>query len=261
MSFARLDCAPVSTAPEPHLSLVVPVYNEGERLASSLDRLQQFRAGLERSSELLLVDDCSEPRTNALLDGFARATPGVTLLRNDENRGKGFSVSRGMLAARGAFRVFTDADLAYPPGEVSKIVRDLEAGADVAIACRVLPESRSVMSPTFFSYLYTRHVMSRMYNALVRLVLIDGVLDTQAGLKGFTARAAGLIFPRVSIPRFGFDVEALFIARKHGLVIRQTAVDFRYDEEATTVKFAQDAVRMARDLVRIRENDRRGRYD
>jgi dolichyl-phosphate beta-glucosyltransferase len=166
-----------------------------------------------------------------------------------------------MLAARGAYRVFTDADLAYPPAEVSKIVRDLEAGADVAIACRVLPESRYLMSPTFFSYLYTRHVMSRVYNALVRLALIKGVLDTQAGLKGFTAHAAGVIFSRITIPRFGFDVEALFIARKHGLSIRQTAVDFRYDEEATTVKFAQDAMRMARDLYRIRDNDRRGKYD
>lgn len=251
----------MSTANDPHLSLVVPVYNEGDRITSSLDRLQAFRAGLPRPSELILVDDSSEAATGALLDGFARANPSVTLLRNEENRGKGFSVSRGMLEARGAYRVFLDANLAYPPSEVSKVLRDLEAGADVAIACRVLPESRYLMSPSFFSYLYTRHVMSRVYNALVRLVLIQGVLDTQAGLKGFTARAAGVIFPRISIPRFGFDVEALFIARKHGLTIQQTAVDFRYDEEATTVKFAQDAARMARDLYRIRENDLRGRYD
>jgi dolichyl-phosphate beta-glucosyltransferase len=251
---------PTSNA-HPHLSLVVPVYNEGERIRSSLELLQEFRTGLPCTSELILVDDCSERATAGPLEDFAGATPDVTLLRNEENRGKGFSVSRGMLVARGAYRVFTDADLAYPPREVSKILRDLEAGADVAIACRVLPESRYLMSPSFFSYLYTRHVMSRVYNALVRLVLIGGVLDTQAGLKGFTARAAEMIFPRISIPRFGFDVEVLFIARKHGLGIRQTAVDFRYDEEATTVKFAQDAARMARDLYRIRENDRRGRYD
>ena len=247
--------------PTPHLSLIVPVYNEGQRITSSLEQISAFLASLTRPAELILVDDHSGAPTSELLVEFARGRRGVTLLRNEQNRGKGFSVARGMLAAGGAYRVFTDADLAYPPSEVGKVLRDLETGADVAIACRVLPESRYVMSPTFFSYLYTRHVMSRVYNGLVRHALIEGVLDTQAGLKGFTARAATVIFSRVSIPRFGFDVEALFIARKHGLTIKQTAVDFRYDEEATTVRFALDAARMARDLYRVRVNDRRGLYD
>ncbi len=248
-------------SPTPHLSVVVPVYNEAARLPSSLAQLRDFLSGLADPWELLLVDDHSDGDTVEVLEGFARETPGVTVIRNESNRGKGFSVSRGMREARGAYRVFTDADLAYPAPEVSRIVATLRAGADVAIACRVLPESRYLMSPTFFSYLYTRHVMSRAFNALVRATLIPGVLDTQAGLKGFTARAADIVFPRVSIPRFGFDVEALFIARKHGLVVRQTPVNFRYDEEASTVKFAQDAARMARDLVRVRLNDRRGLYD
>jgi dolichyl-phosphate beta-glucosyltransferase len=246
--------------PAPHLSLVVPVFNEASRMPASLGQLRSFLAAQSFSTELILVDDCSDRETASVLEEFVADDGRVTLLRNEENRGKGFSVARGMRAAQGAYRVFTDADLAYPAAEVSKILRDLEAGADVAIACRVLPESRYMMSPSFFSYLYTRHVMSRVYNGLVRLVLVPGVLDTQAGLKGFTARAAELIFSRVSIPRFGFDVEALFIAQKHGLAIKQTAVQFRYDEEATTVKFAKDAARMARDLYRIRRNDARGLY-
>ena len=145
--------------------------------------------------------------------------------------------------------MFTDADLAYPPEEVNKILRDLEAGADVAIACRVLPESRYLMSPSFFHYLYTRHVMSRVFNLLARTVLLRDVLDSQAGLKGFTAAAAEMVFPRITIPRFGFDVEALFIAQKHGLSVQQTAVFFRYDEEPTTVKFAQSAFTMALELL------------
>ena len=115
-------------------------------------------------------------------------------LRQGRQRG-----ARHAPAARGRYRVFTDADLAYPPSEVNKILRDLEAGADVAItACRVLPESRYLMSPTFFHYLYTRHVMSRVFNAMVRLVLLRDVLDTQAGLKGFTARAAQAVFSRLN---------------------------------------------------------------
>jgi dolichyl-phosphate beta-glucosyltransferase len=166
-----------------------------------------------------------------------------------------------MRVARGAYRVFTDADLAYPTTEIDKILDALRGGADVAVACRVLPDSRYLMSPTFFSYLYTRHVMSRLFNALVRWTLIPRVRDTQAGLKGFTAAAAELVFPRVTIPRFGFDVEALFIARKFGLSIEQVAVNFRYDEEPTTVRFVKDAAEMARDLGRIRTNEWRRRYD
>lgn len=248
------------TPAPPHLSLVVPVYNGADRLPSSLGQLRDFLREQKCSSELILVDDCSGPETRAILEAFAGDTSGVRLIRNEENRGKGSAVTRGMRAAVGSFRVFTDADLAYPAGEVAKILAELENGADVAIACRVLPESRYLMSPTFFSYLYTRHVMSRVFNAIVRLTLIPRVLDTQAGLKGFTAHAAEIVFPRVTIPRFGFDVEALFIARKHRLSLAQTAVYFRYDEEPTTVRFAQDAVRMIRDLVHIRRNDWRGRY-
>jgi dolichyl-phosphate beta-glucosyltransferase len=244
----------------PHLSLVVPVYNGADRLPSSLEQLRDFLRAQPYASELILVDDCSNAETRAILETFASTMSEVRLIRNEENRGKGNAVTRGMRAAVGNYRVFTDADLAYPASEVGKILADLEAGADVAIACRVLAESRYLMSPTFFSYLYTRHVMSRMFNAVVRWTLIPHVLDTQAGLKGFTAHAAEIVFPRITIPRFGFDVEALFIAKKHNLSLTQTAVFFRYDEEPTTVRFAEDALRMLRDLVHIRRNDWRGRY-
>ena len=247
-------------SPAPHLSLIVPVYNGADRLPSALDQLRNFLGEQSYASELILVDDCSNAETRFLLEEFARTTNIVRLIRNEENRGKGHAVTRGMRAAVGKYRVFTDADLAYPASEISKILADLEGGADVAIACRVLAESRYLMSPTFFSYLYTRHVMSRVFNAIVRWTLIPHVLDTQAGLKGFTGHAAEIVFPRVTIPRFGFDVEALFIARRHELTLAQTPVFFRYDEEPTTVRFVEDAFRMIRDLVHIRRNDWRGRY-
>ncbi|MDB4910878.1 MAG: putative glycosyltransferase [Gemmatimonadetes bacterium] len=250
----------VDTLAAPHLSLIVPVYNGADRLPTSLEELRVFLRAQPYSWELILVDDCSNAETRAILEQFATSMPEVRLIRNEENRGKGSSVTRGMRAAVGKFRVFTDADLAYPATEVGKILADLEGGADVAIACRVLAESRYLMSPTFFSYLYTRHVMSRVFNAMVRWTLIPRVLDTQAGLKGFTAHAAEIVFPRITIPRFGFDVEALFIAKKHGLSLAQTAVFFRYDEEPTTVRFAEDVLRMMRDLLHIRRNDWRGRY-
>lgn len=244
------------------LSVVVPVRNGADRLAPHLEALGRFVCDASpQPAELVLVDDASEPGAARLLADFASSARGVTLLRNDVNRGKGFSVARGMGAARGARRVFTDADLAYPVDEITRIVQELERGSDVAIACRVLPESRYVMSPSFFHYLYTRHLLSRAFNRVVRWTLLPGILDTQAGLKGFTARAAELIFPRLTVPGFGFDVELLYIARKHRLQVCQTAVRYRYDDEPSTVRFAADAVTMSRDLVMIRWNDWRGRYD
>src|SRR6266566_4763223 len=207
--------------------------------------LRAFTAAQPRAAELILVDDASQPPAARLLADFGRAAPGVTVLRNDPNRGKGFSVARGMQCAHGSYRVFLDADLAYPVDEITKIVRELETGSDVAIACRVLPESRYLMSPSFFHYLYTRHLMSRVFNLAVRLALLPRILDTQAGLKGFTARAS----------------ELLYVARKHGLKVAQAAVHYRYDDEPTTVRFVADAVGMLEDLVRIRWNDWRGRYD
>ena len=165
-----------------------------------------------------------------------------------------------LFRSTGEYRIFTDADLAYPPSEIGKILAALQSGAGVAIACRVLPESRYTMSPSFFHYLYTRHLMSRGFNFMVRALLLRDVLDSQAGLKGFTAAAAQTVFPRLTIPGFGFDVEALFVAQHHGFAVRQVAVDFRYDEEPTTIRFTQSVFRMMADLLQVRFNHLRGKY-
>ena len=249
------------TTDAPALSLVIPVYNAAARLPATLDAVEAFLARSAESVEVVFVDDCSsEVETQIILEDFTRRHPGTHLLRNQVNRGKGFSVARGMLYARGHFRVFTDVDLAYPLDQVHRIVAELRAGADVAIACRVLRESRYVMSPEFFHYLYTRHLMSRAFNRVVQALLLPGILDTQAGLKGFTAKAAKLCFSQATIPGFGFDIECLFIAQRNGLTIEQVPVRFRYDDEPTTVRFARDGRRMLRDVLQVRFNARRGRY-
>jgi len=246
----------------PHLSVVVPTYNNAELLPASLGALKAFCDPLPFRWELVIIDDCSpDPRVATLLRDFAAGEPRVTLLRNELNRGKGFSVARGCLSARGTYRVFTDVDLAYPPSEIGVVLRELEKGADVAIACRVHRNSTYIMNVGFFHYLYTRHIMSRVFNLIVRMLLLRDVLDTQAGLKGFTARAAETIFPRLTINRFGFDVECLFIAQRHNLRIVQTPITFRYDSEPSTMHFVRDALSMIRDLARIRLRGFRGRYD
>jgi hypothetical protein len=102
--------------------------------------------------------------------------------------------------------------------------------------------------------------MSRAFNRVVQAFLLPGILDTQAGLKGFTAEAAQLCFSRTTIPGFGFDIECLYVAQQHGLTIKQTAVSFRYDDEPTTVRFARDSSRMLRDIWQVRTNAWRGQY-
>jgi dolichyl-phosphate beta-glucosyltransferase len=116
------------------------------------------------------------------------------------------------------------------------------------------------MSPTFFHYLYTRHLMSRAFNRLTQLALLPGILDTQAGLKGFTARAAEVIFSRQTLSGFGFDLECLCIARVHNLAIKQVPVDFYYNDEPSTISFVRHGATMLGDLVRVRRNAARGLY-
>ena len=243
------------------ISVVVPVYDCGGCLERNLAELRQFQASEPRSVELLLVDDRgTRPDVSAVLREFVKRTPNAVLIQNDRNRGKGYSVTRGMLGARGRFRVFTDVDLAYPLSEITKVVSALEDGADVAIACRVHPDSEYEMSSTYLRYIYTRHFISRVFNRLVRTALIPGVYDTQAGLKGFTSRAAHEIFSRVRIDGFGFDLESLFIASRLGFRIDQIPVRYRYHDEPTTVRFVRDGREMLTDLARIRWRGWTGEY-
>jgi dolichyl-phosphate beta-glucosyltransferase len=250
----------VPKSASPRLSIVIPTWNGGHQLSATLTHLGEFRTRLQFQTEIVIVDDCSEHATARIAGDFADDNELTVVLRNETNQGKGHAVARGMLHATGAYRVFVDSDLAYPSSQISKLLRVLEAGNDVAIACRVLPESRYVMSPTFIHYLYTRHLMSRLFNQLAQRVLLPGILDTQAGLKGFTAHAAQTIFSRQTLCGFGFDLECLFIARLHGLKIEQVPVDFYYGDEPSTISFVRHAAEMLMDLVRVRRNGARGVY-
>lgn len=242
------------------LSLVVPVHHCSGDLGPTLHALARFLDDAPVATELVLVDDRgSDPAAATQLRLLSRR-PDVRLIENARNEGKGYSVRRGMLAAVGRHRVFTDADLAYPLTEVWKISDALERGAGVAIACRALEESRYEVASPYLPYFYTRHFMSRTFNRLVRATLLPGILDTQAGLKGYTAAAAHEVFSRVRIAGFGFDLECLYLARQFNLSVEQVAVRYRCDDEPTTVRFARDGRRMLGDLARIRWRALTGQY-
>jgi dolichyl-phosphate beta-glucosyltransferase len=231
------------------LSVVVPAYNERARLPRTLQRLEAFLAG--RPHEIVVVDDGSRDGTAEA----ARAAAGdaLVLLRNDGNRGKGYSVRRGMLAARGARRLMTDADLSTPIEELPRLEAALTGGHDVAIGSRALAGARIEVRQPWY-----RENVGRLFNVFVRALAVPGVRDTQCGFKLFTAAAAEAVFSAARLDGFSFDVEALFIARQLGYRIAEIPVAWRNDA-ATRVRLLA-GVQAFPDLVRIRLNDWRGYY-
>ncbi len=254
---------------KPSLSLILPIYNSATFLEESLISCWDWLSHMDRETELILVDDGSSDTTPGILAAFARemseaaadaAGPRIRLLRNEPNMGKGFAVRRGMLEASGDLRVFTDADLTYPIGNADALIAELEQGAALALASRMHADSRYIVAPDFLRYVYTRHTIGRIFNLLVRVLLLPGILDTQAGLKAFTAKATEEIFPRGDRKGFSFDVELLYIARQLDLPMAQCPVRFIYRKEPSTVNFLKDTILMVIDMLRVRLRGMRGRY-
>jgi dolichyl-phosphate beta-glucosyltransferase len=242
------------------LSLIIPSYNSAAFIGDTLANASAYLEQRGESYELIVVDDGSADGSAPLLSEVAARNCSMRLISNGANHGKGHAVRAGVLQSRGERVLFTDADLAYPLTELDKIVRALDAGADVAIADRTSPDSLYHMSPAFFSYLYTRHVLSRVFNLMVRGWLGIAVRDCQAGLKGFRRAAADIVFRRQRLDGFAFDAELLYIASRFNLKVRQVPVEFRYFSEPSTVDFLRDSILALRDLALVRLNAARGRY-
>ena len=238
------------------ISVVIPAYDEARRLPSSLEAvLGYLNAGEWSSTEVLVVDDGSTDGTAAVAKEFCETHPGIRLLRNPGNRGKGYSVRHGMLEAKGDWVLFTDADLSAPIEELDKLLRaarDQHAG--VVIGSRALDRSLIGVHQSVF-----REYAGRIFNLMMRLLTGLPFWDTQCGFKLFSARAAREVFRRQRLDGFGFDVEALFIARKRGF--RAVEVPVRWNHvEGTKVSMFRESVNMFLDLVRVRLNQMRGLY-
>jgi dolichyl-phosphate beta-glucosyltransferase len=246
----------------PARTLILPVYNGEKFLEANLRQVHEWLAEQPEPWELLIVDDASQDGTPGILDAFLDAHRGeaVERIRFTGNRGKGFAVRVGLHRARAPLVFFNDCDLAYPMANLARVAAALETGADAAIGCRVLPDSAYVMSPSFFHYLYTRHVLGRAFNLLCRILTVPRILDTQAGLKGFRTEAVRPVLRRFEMDGFSFDVELLRALMDRGARIAEVPVAFRYDSEPSTVAFVVDSTRMFRDLVRIRSRSLAGRY-
>jgi glycosyltransferase involved in cell wall biosynthesis/4-amino-4-deoxy-L-arabinose transferase-like glycosyltransferase len=235
------------------LSVVVPVYNGEPFIARTIAELIEFAASRDEPTELVVVDDGSTDGTAEIIEEtIVDASIPVQFIRSPANEGKGAAIKRAMKAALGKYRVFLDADLAYSPRAISEVRAKLVEGSDVVIGSRVHPESTYQVKPSFFRYLYTRHVAGRVFNWIVRWLLLPGIFDSQAGLKGFTAEAAQTIFKGWLPDGFSFDLGVLTRARHERLSIEQIPVQYRYDSEATTVRFMSDSVAALYDLAVVR---------
>lgn len=252
-----MPVSPAKMESSPEISVILPAYNEENLIIGTLTNLDVFLAERYVNYEIIVVDDGSIDQTSTLAAAWkGRSGKKVRLLVNPLNRGKGFSICRGMLESKGQWLVFMDADFPYELGAIDAFRQALQNGYDMAIGSRVLAESYVEGVPTL------RFVAGQVFSWLVQALLFRGLPDTQCGFKAFVAPAARKIFPRVTITGFGFDVELLYLARKFDYKIKPVPVrmsdNYRRDSR---VRLMRDSLRMFMDLFKIRWNDLCGRYN
>lgn len=237
------------------ISIIIPAFNEELRIAPTLRSVDGFFANKGLRYEILVVDDGSSDATVALVESMATEMPALRCLANPENRGKGYAVRTGMLAARGAVRVMCDADGSMPPDQMPKLLQPIFSGAaDVAIGSRYSEgASTDAQQPGW------RVAWSRLANSIIQRSLVEGIEDTQCGFKAFSAAAADAIFSRATIDGWAFDLEALALAKRMGFRISEHGVTWS-DDERSRVSPVRDFIKVVREFHAIRGNFRRGHY-
>jgi dolichyl-phosphate beta-glucosyltransferase len=237
------------------LSIVIPAYNEEKRLSGTLDRIISWlRTRTLQFSEVLVVDDGSQDGTAALVESFRKSNPCVRLLRNPGNRGKGYAIRNGMLAARGEWILYTDSDLSTPIEELDKLYQGArKQQARIAIGSRALDRSLVSVHQSVF-----REYSGRFFNLIMRLVTGLPFDDTQCGFKLFEAAAARIVFSRQILDGFSFDVEDLYIAQVCGIKAVEVPVQWA-NVEGSKVRLLE-GLRSFSDLLAIRMNAVRGKY-
>jgi dolichyl-phosphate beta-glucosyltransferase len=241
--------------PPPDLSIIIPAYNEELRLKKSLERIRNYLAERPFTAEIIVVNDGSSDGTTRVVNEFREQLPNLREILNKSNRGKGFSVRRGMLEATGDVILFTDADLSAPIEEADKLLAALrEKDCDGAIGSRAVNRKMIEVHESGF-----RELAGILFNRMVRLIIGVDFADTQCGFKAFRRNRARIIFEQQLTSGFGFDPEILFLARRHGLRVVEIPVRWAHDP-ATKVHMFSDSVAMFLDLLVIRLNGWRGRY-
>jgi dolichyl-phosphate beta-glucosyltransferase len=235
----------------PKLSVVIPAYNEENRLTETLEIIIQYLSVQEYPWEIIIVDDGSKDKTAEVAESMS--CPNLRVIKHNPNQGKGAAVKTGMLAAVGQYRLFCDSDNATPFEEIEKLWPVIDEKT-VVIGSRYMKGSQIVIEQTFL-----RRLLSRLGNILIQIILLPGLPDTQCGFKMFTAEAAERIFSRQTISRWGFDMEILYLARKLGYKVRQVPVNW-YDRAGSKVQSSKVFLKTFSELFRIRWNSLVGKY-
>lgn len=229
----------------PSLAVIVPAFNEEARIGPTLERMIEYFRDQHYECRVVVVSDGSTDATVATAARFAAENPNVRVTDSQPNRGKGYVVRRGMLDAEEDLVLFSDADLATPIEEVEKLLEAIKT-ADIAIGSRPLKESNlEVRQPLH------RELLGRAFNLAVQTLAVKGIKDTQCGFKLFKQAVAKDVFSRCKLDGFGFDFEALMIARDLGYSIAEIPVRWRH-QEGSKVVLSRDGPRMLRDLVKLR---------
>jgi dolichyl-phosphate beta-glucosyltransferase len=234
------------------LSIIVPALNEETRLPNAISELRGYLDANPSHAEVLVVENGSTDQTLAIARGAEQADARFRAIHLPQ-RGKGRAVREGVKRSNGRIVVLCDADFSMPIQEISRLLRAIEGGADIAIGSREAPGARRIDEPAH------RHLMGRVFNWLVRVVAVPGIADTQCGFKAFRGDVARDLFGRQRLDGWAFDVEVLFLAGRKGLTIREVPITWRYDP-SSRVRAVRDTISMMRELITIRWNTMRGLY-
>lgn len=240
------------------LSIIIPAFNEEERLRDTLRKILDYVRREDLAAEVIVVDDGSSDRTSDVASEVFLGAPEVPsqVIHYEPNRGKGYAVRKGLLAAHGDVALFSDADLSTPIEELPKLIDPIRSGdLDVAFGSRALDRSLiGTHQP------WRREQGGKVFNLVVRLMTGMPFWDTQCGFKAFNMARFRPLLELMRIDRFGFDVEFLYVARLNGLALREIPVRWDNDER-TKVSVLRDSIRMFEEVRQIRRNARQGKYE
>ena len=215
---------------DPFISIIIPAYNEESRLAKTLRRVREYLDAQAYSYEVVVVIDGARDNTAAVAQKIAQDWPNLRVLENKENHGKGFVVRQGLLAAQGEYRVFSDADNSTDIAHLEKMLAKFKEGFEVVIGSRDaedVPGATQAVPQSGF-----KRFLGNLGNLVIQVLVLPGIWDTQAGFKGFSASAAWKIFSKATIDRWGFDVEALALAKRLGYKIGIIPVYWENDAQS-----------------------------